>query len=424
MVSPQKLLYDRSAGVPAAKISDRRRFAMALGLVTAIAREWARCPAGGIVVVLILAAMQIGVAWAQNSDDAYSATVKVDATADGAVAAREAARVDGQRRALAAVIERLSGSSETGKPPKLDDKTITDMVASFEVANERMSAVRYVADLTFHFRPSKVRRFVRVVDSAPAEGSNKGPTENTGKGSGENSNGSIVILPVYKDGPGLALWDDPNDWRAAWAQRPVGSGPSRLILPLGDAGDLAAIDAEKAESGKVEALASIAQRNGASEAAVALATVRRQGDKVAGLDVAVKRYRAGHLIDTQTNSYDSNSGESDADLLARAANAVAGDIDSAARKSVGGRSDQQASLAVTVPITSLGEWLQVRNRLTAVSAIRKIDLLSLSRQEAKIEVKYVGSPDQLRSSLAEVNLDLGGGDPVWRIQPAGAANLR
>ena len=115
---------------------------MALGLVTAIAREWARRPAGGVVVVLLLAAMQIGAAWAQNSDDAYSATVKVDATADGAAAAREAARVDGQRRALAAVIERLSGSSETGKPPKLDDNTITDMVASFEVANERMSAVR------------------------------------------------------------------------------------------------------------------------------------------------------------------------------------------------------------------------------------------------------------------------------------------
>jgi len=49
-------------------------------------------------------------------------------------------------------------------------------------------------------------------------------------------------------------------------------------------------------------------------------------------------------------------------------------------------------------------------------------LLALSRQEARIEVKYVGSQDQLKSSLAAVDLDLGGGDPVWRIQPSNAAS--
>jgi hypothetical protein len=120
------------------------------------------------LLLLGAVAMRAGPAPAQEADEAYSATVKVDATADSAAAARETARIDGQRRALAAVIERLSGASEPAKPPKLDDKAITDMVASFEVANERMSAVRYVADYTFHFRPSKVRRLVRVVETPPA----------------------------------------------------------------------------------------------------------------------------------------------------------------------------------------------------------------------------------------------------------------
>jgi hypothetical protein len=68
--------------------------------------------------------------------------------------------------------------------------------------------------------------------------------------------------------------------------------------------------------------------------------------------------------------------------------------------------------------------VQVRDRLASVSAIKKIDLLSLSRQEVRLEVKYVGSPDQLKSSLAEVSLDLGGGDPVWRILLSGATNAR
>lgn len=392
---------------------------MALRLVTAIAGERPRRPFARVLLLFLAAVLPSGPAPAQDGQEAFSATVKVDATADSAAAARETARIDGQRRALTAVIERLSGSAET-KPPKLDDKAITDMVESFEVANERMSAVRYVADYTFHFRPSKVRRLVRVVEPASTESPGKSAAEGD-KAPAEAASRSIVVLPVYRDGAGVVLWDDPNSWRAAWTQRSSGSGTLRLILPLGDAKDLAAIDAGQAESGQSQPLTAIAQRNGGSDAVVALATARRQAGQLAGLDVSVKRYRSGRLVDTQGKSFDADPGESEADFLKRAADAVAAEIESGAKSA---RPDQQASLAASVPLASLGEWLQVRNRLTSIASIRKVDLLSLSRQEARIEVKYIGSRDQLKSSLAAVDLDLGGGDPVWRIQPSGVTNAR
>jgi hypothetical protein len=392
---------------------------MSLRLVTAIAGERARRPFA-FALLLLLAVIRIVPASAQDSDDAYSGTVKVDASADSAAAARDLARIDGQRRALAAVVGRLSNSSEPATLPKLDDKAITDMVASFEVANERMSATHYVADYTFHFRPAKVRRLVRVAETAAVESGGRSAAEPGAEGAGKpaaDSGGrSIVVLPVYRDGANLVLWDDPNAWRSAWVERPAGSGPTRLRLPLGDAGDLAAIDADRADSGDAAALTAIAKQNGGGEAAVALATARRQDGRLAGIDVAVKRYRSGRLVDSRRNSYDAASGESEIDFLRRAADAVAADIESGAKKTAGGASDQQASLAVTVPITSLAEWLRVRDRLASVSSIRKVDLLSLSHQEARIEVRYIGNQDQLKSSLAEVDLDLGGGDPVWRIQ--------
>jgi Uncharacterized protein conserved in bacteria (DUF2066) len=389
---------------------------MALRLVTAITGERERRVFACALLLLLVAMTPVRPSLAQDAD-AYSATVKVDATADSAAAAREAARVDGQRRALAAVIERLSGSAEA-KPPKLDDKTITDMVDSFEVANERMSAVRYVADYTFHFRPSKVRRFVRVAEPAPPDSAGKSAAETPAKTPAEGGGRPVVVLPVYQDEAGVVLWDDPNAWRTAWTQRANGS---RLVIPLGDARDLAAIDAEQAEAGQSQPLTTIAQRNGSSEAVVALATARRQSGQLAGVDVSVKRYRSGHLIDTQAKTFDLQPGESEAAFLGRAADTVAAEIEIGPKPA---RSGPQASLAIVVPITSLGEWLQVRSRLTSVTAIRKIDLLSLSRDEARIEVKYVGSPDQLRSSLAAVDLNLAGGDPVWRIQPSGAPSPR
>src|ERR1700760_842865 len=102
-----------TAARPAAgKIKGRRRFAMALRLVTAVAGDRGLRNLGFALLLLGVMVMRAGPAPAQEAGEAYSGTVRVDARADSAAAAREAARIDGQRRALTAVIDRLSGSSE------------------------------------------------------------------------------------------------------------------------------------------------------------------------------------------------------------------------------------------------------------------------------------------------------------------------
>jgi hypothetical protein len=346
--------------------------------------------------------------------------VKVDATGDTAAAARDLARIDGQRRALAAVVAGLSGSPDNPAVSKLSDKNITDMVDSFEVANERMSAVRYLADYTFHFRPSKVRRLAPAAAAPAGEGGAVPAALDSGGGKPPFGAGKpVVLLPVYQDGGESVLWDDPNPWREAWAQRPVEPGRALLSLPLGDAADVAAVDAAQAVSGAPDALAAIARQNGADGTVVAQASARREGDQLAGLDLTVSRYRLGRLVDRQRKTIEANPGESAADLINRAVAVAAADI--AAKPAP---SDQPASLAAIVPITSLGEWVQVRERLASVPAIRKVDLLSLNRQEARIEIRYVGGPEQLKSALAGLDLDLAGGDPVWRLMPPGAARMR
>ena len=332
----------------------------------------------------------------------YSATVKVDATADTAVAARTQARLDGQRRALAKVVANLSGSADLSKMPKLSDQAITDMVTNFEVANEKMSAVRYLADYTFNFRAAKIRQLMHSAGIAIAQPPGK----------------PVIIVPVFEDGGKGVLWDDPNPWRAAWAQLPGTPGPTQLSLPLGGLGDVSAIDAEQARDGDPQALTAIAQGNGGDEALVAMATAQRQGGQLTGLDISLKRYRGGQLVNSQSTTIAANPGESPDAFMQRAAAAAAADIEHGVPPSA---SNKVASLDAVVPIASLGDWVEMQQRLAAVPAIRKIDLLSLSRQRAKIEIKYVGSPDQLKSRLAEADLDLDGGDPEWRLSPSDAA---
>ena len=349
-------------------------------------------------------------------DDPYAVTVKVDASGDVIGKARDTARLDGQRRALSMLADRLSGGNGAAKLPKLDDKAITDMVASFEVANERMSAVRYVGDVTFHFRPDEVDRVLQKAGIGVAGEA------------GASSGKPLVVIPVYQSGQTAVLWDDPNPWREAWAQRPSGSGTVQFEVPLGDAGDIAVIDAVKARAGNAAALAKIAQQNGGDEAVVALATPRATGGGPGGLDVTVRRYRTGQPVDVHADSVAVNPGESRDDFYRRAVAAIAADIEGGWKKGPVPGYSQQGSLTAIMPITGLDDWVRVRERLAALPAIRKVGLVALSLQEATIEIEYLGSVDQLKTSLAETNLDLVRGDPAgqqtWRLARSGAPAAR
>jgi len=172
-----------------------------------------RC--GGIIVAALLLVLLATAPLRAAEDDPYSVTVSVDATGETSGKARDQARNDGERRALAMLAERLSGATAPAKLAKLDDNTLADLVVSFEVANERMSGVRYLADVTYHFRPAEVQRLLQK--SGIALGG-AGPAPDSGK--------SLVVVPVYQSGGASVLWDDPNPWRDAWAQQPSGTSPS------------------------------------------------------------------------------------------------------------------------------------------------------------------------------------------------------
>jgi hypothetical protein len=166
-------------------------------------------------------------------------------------------------------------------------------------------------------------------------------------------------------------------------------------------------------------LAALAQRNGGDDAVVAIAAMRGAADKPSSVDVTLRRYRAGQLIDTRNTPVTANPGESEADLLIRATATVAAVIESGWKKEPPAGYDQQGTLTAVLPITGLDDWVRARERLTAVPAIRRVALVALSRQEATIEIGYVGSIEQLKTGLAGVSLDLVRGDPLWRLARTG-----
>src|SRR3954452_22828253 len=196
-------------------------------------------------------------------DDAYAVSgIAVDATAASAAAARDKAIAEGQREAFKQLIQRLVAKDAVKRVPTMTDSALTGMVDDFAVEEEHSSSVRYIARLNFRFRRDAVRQFLLGAGVPFAEERSK----------------PIVVLPVWSGAQSAVLWEDPNPWREAFAQKERGEGLVPFIVPLGDVEDLAAINAERALNADPAALAAIADRYQGQEVLIAQASP--EGDQV------------------------------------------------------------------------------------------------------------------------------------------------
>jgi hypothetical protein len=353
----------------------------------------------------LIAAMM---AWAASASaltraEIFTVSVPVDATAASATAARDTARADGQRKAFAALLERLTLGKDRGKLPAANDTMLNQVIIGFEVANERRSTVRYLADYTFHFRADTVEQLLRDRGVPFADTASK----------------PVVVLPVLETGGKPLLWEDPNPWREAWSNAKPPQGLVPMQVPIGEVEDVSAIDGAKADAGDDARLQAISGNYDHADVLVTRATLHG----TSGVDVSTTRFIPGSAGGEQSwvASYSANAGEGEKELLTRAIAGTAAQVNDAWKQANMLDYSQSATLTVTVPADDLGGWLSVRQRLAATTAVRSSQLLSLDRHSARVELHYVGSPDQLRVGLAQNNLNLSGSDPDWVLQQGGSS---
>lgn len=324
--------------------------------------------------------------------------VAVDATSQSAVQAREIARADGERRAFRMLLERLTLKQDWSRLPKVTDADLFGLVQDFEVTSERSSTVRYLATLTYRFRPEPVRRLLRDRGLAFTETRSK----------------LLVVLPVLTAGNRAALWDDPNPWRAAWSRQPLGEGLVPMQVPMGDLAAVQAIDAQQALKGDKDALAELGRHFEDGDVLVTQAALSGTGDQRV-LQLTTARYSDGFSDQNWVSSVKSEPKEGDDEFFARAVGVVIDDVSEAWKKATLQQTGEQATLTAVVPMTSLKDWVVVRDRLQSVSAIQRATLLSLSQEGARIEIHYVGDPKQLQLVLSQRDLVLAQGDADWTL---------
>ena len=317
--------------------------------------------------------------------------VAVDATAATAAAARDKALASAERLAFQRLLARLTLPSDARQLPKVGDAALADLTEGFEVQEEKHSTVRYIASLTYRFKPAPVEQLLRGAGIAFAETPSK----------------PVLVLPVLRTGESLALWEDPNPWRSSWANLPVADGLVPFAVPVGDLTDIASINAQAASTGDAQKLGAIAARYDAGSTLVASATIRTAPDGSAkAVDLAASRYGAGNDGQVAISSVAARPGEALDALLTRAALQLESDLTERWKADNLLHFDQAQEALATVPIASLDAWLVVRRRLDQVASIKRAAVVFLSRSEAQIDVQYLGDLAQLKLALAQRDLIL------------------
>ena len=107
----------------------------------------------------------------------------------------------------------------------------------------------------------------------------------------------------------------------------------------------------------------------------------------------------------------------DAGQLAEAAKQMHAKLDEQWRGVAVVRRDSQDTLDVFVPIRALGDWVQVRQRLGAVPAVKSVVRAHpRSRIAPTLRLEYFGTPEELQRTLAQAGLTLDKEADKWRLQ--------
>jgi hypothetical protein len=333
---------------------------------------------------------------ARPADPFTVSGVAVDASADSAAAARPLAIAEGERRAFAILLRRLTQPEDHGRLPRASEVLLNDVIAGFGIDEERASATRYIAKISVTFRADAVRRLLQDSRIAYAETMSR----------------PVLVVPVWQGQAGLRIWESDNPWRLALSQRPDAQGG---LVPLRIAGPRdTATPGLEALIGGGELLGQ-ARAAGLEDAVAAIATLQSADPGAVRIDIAMQHQGGAAFLAAGLEPFSVTGGTQEETLLS-AAIELARRIESRWKQGSVIDMDKQGRISVAAGFRNLAEWNRLRAALGALPIVRKVDVLQVSHRDAQILLEFFGEPEQLRLALAQRDVLLQQRDGFWDMR--------
>ncbi|MFP4126330.1 MAG: DUF2066 domain-containing protein [Alphaproteobacteria bacterium] len=338
---------------------------------------------------------------AQEMEASYRVRdVEVEATAQDAVAARDRAIEQGQRRALEQLLERLTADGDA--PPDVRELPVADLVSSLEVLDETVGPTSYAATLEVAFDRGAVEELL----------------DDRGIAYADLAAEPVVVVPLWETGSGLRLWEPDSAWKAAWDRALEPDGLVPFVVPLGDLQDLALLNPDQAARADRTALTALAERYGTD--GVVIARLEGSGEPGAPLEVTARRYG-----DTAGEPYRAvvrrGSDESLEQSLERAVAEMQAAYDARFRERRAVERAPSERLVVTTAVRDLDDWGRVLRLLDGLAEVERAEVRRFSQAEATLELRVAGGRTRLEESLDRQGWRLSArDDDGWQLERGGA----
>lgn len=339
------------------------------------------------------------------SDPLTVTDVIVDKTADNAVLAREEAIAAAPLLALQKLAEQSLTAEDFLNFNLPEDDDVAGFVQDFEITNEKLSTTRYVGNFTVRFRAG-IKDYIERQAHYPLESA-------TGEEK-QDQDGPALILPYFENTAGdVLLWEDPNPWRTVWQgpQPPMQDDMPKFIVPLGDINDVTAGPANDVWKHDYSVVEKLRKKYGVGK--VVITAANRAGDYLS-IDCYV--YQNGMLSKkTALTPYVGDAGDTDAfrrglvavlkylqELPAQEPMTTA--ANSAATPLTGQGSG--VTLSTSMRFDHLATWMDAQKRIATIAPPVALEINSISKTGASFTVRYDGTIDALKQSLADQGIAL------------------
>lgn len=367
-----------------------------------------------IIVIFSLLALA-GPAAAQSSSDIFTvARVPVDASAASAEEARLIAQDRGRSQALRILLQRLTPSEEWAYLPQPGLNELLNMQVGFEVEEERFSTRagaenRYLAQITYSFRPDHVRALLRGEHISFSE----------------TQAAPALVLAVFENGGAPILWEDvaENPWAASWYTMDLSHELVPLSMPIGDLADSTAAPVDAVLTGSWDVLGPLAERYGVSRVFIAHAIL--QGDPATGTLFArmteITPNGVGQVVETQVAT--ANNAEAPLHGLGtQAISIMSGRLSDRWKAQTIVSYDVQRRIEATAWFATLAEWRTINSALASLPTVTEYAPTAMSSMGAEVEVTFVGTPEQLMITLGQRGVVLRGEQGRWALRSRATAS--
>lgn len=324
--------------------------------------------------------------------------IELDVKARTAIAARERAISQAEVRGFEALLYKLLDHDSPLLGRSYPAAQIRPMVRAFEIGEEKRASGRYIATYHLSYDPQSVRQFLGRLNAAFSE----------------IPGDRLLVIPLFERYGATLLWEEANPW---W--QVIGPGLLKnylhdYVVPEASFDErLAWSPGHLIRGPKPARLKTLLQKYEADD--VLLINVRLIDASDRDPPQARFEYRRLKAATRGGGRLFFLEGDDEGAVLGRVFATIAERFDSGWKQRTRARYGGFKFLEVEAWVESIEAWVRMRQRLEAAAMVRGIRIGELAVPISRLQIRYLGTEEQLRLTLEQVGLRLQNNAGIWRL---------